>query len=71
MEAIESSINGLESEITRHKKAATAHTSEQIDHGGFSLRTYIDGLYNRGYRVRQYKFVKKSPRDQFAQKYVL
>ncbi|WYF09912.1 peptidase G2 autoproteolytic cleavage domain-containing protein [Bacillus velezensis] len=47
MEAIESSINGLESEITRHKKAATAHTSEQIDHGGFSLRTYIDGLYNR------------------------
>ncbi len=47
MEAIESSVNGLESEITRHKKAATAHTSEQIDHGGFSLRTYIDGLYNR------------------------
>lgn len=47
MEAIESSINGLDSEITRHKKAATAHTSEQIDHGGFSLRTYIDGLYNR------------------------
>ncbi|MCY9334127.1 peptidase G2 [Bacillus spizizenii] len=34
-------------DIESHKNAQTAHTSEQIDHGGFSLRSYIDGLYNR------------------------
>ncbi|RHJ03266.1 glycosyl hydrolase family 28-related protein, partial [Bacillus sonorensis] len=33
--------------LKSHKNAKTAHTSDQIDHGGFSLRTYIDGLYNR------------------------
>ena len=46
MEAIESSINGLESEITRHKKAATAHTSEQIDHGAFLYEPILT-IYNR------------------------
>lgn len=44
---IENGINDVNSNLDKHKKAQTAHTSEQISHGGFSLRTYIDGLYNR------------------------
>ncbi|MBI0440903.1 peptidase G2 [Bacillus amyloliquefaciens] len=43
----ENGINDVNSNLDKHKKAQTAHTSEQISHGGFSLRTYIDGLYNR------------------------
>ncbi|MED4787483.1 peptidase G2 autoproteolytic cleavage domain-containing protein [Bacillus atrophaeus] len=47
MEDIGSDMLNLSNDLLRHKTAETAHTSEQIDHGGFSLRTYIDGLYNR------------------------
>ncbi|QHZ47008.1 peptidase G2 autoproteolytic cleavage domain-containing protein [Bacillus sp. NSP9.1] len=47
MQSIESGLNDQEIKLQSHKKAKTAHTSDQIDHGGFSLRTYIDGLYNR------------------------
>ncbi|KAA6447594.1 peptidase G2 autoproteolytic cleavage domain-containing protein [Bacillus swezeyi] len=43
----EIAINDNIKALNSHKKATTAHKSEQIDHGGFSLRTYIDGLYNR------------------------
>ncbi|MEC0804110.1 right-handed parallel beta-helix repeat-containing protein [Bacillus atrophaeus] len=47
MEAIENGVNGLESEITRHKKAGTAHTSEQIDHDGFSVSNRLNDLLAR------------------------
>ncbi|MED2945293.1 peptidase G2 autoproteolytic cleavage domain-containing protein [Bacillus swezeyi] len=47
MQSIENGLNDQEIKLHSHKKAKTAHTSDQIDHGGFSLRTYIDGLYNR------------------------
>ncbi|MEA3602360.1 peptidase G2 autoproteolytic cleavage domain-containing protein [Bacillus subtilis] len=43
----ELAINENSSSLNSHKKAKTAHTSDQIDHGGFSLRTYIESLYNR------------------------
>ncbi|MFE6446102.1 glycosyl hydrolase family 28-related protein, partial [Bacillus velezensis] len=46
-ETVENGLNSLENEINSHKKSNKAHSSEQIDHGGFSLRSYIDGLYNR------------------------
>lgn len=38
---------GLSNGLSRHKIDEHAHTSDQIDHGGFSLRNYIDGLYTR------------------------
>ncbi|MCY7682007.1 MULTISPECIES: peptidase G2 autoproteolytic cleavage domain-containing protein [Bacillus amyloliquefaciens group] len=47
LDDIADDIKGSYTELAAHKNAKTAHTSEQIDHGGFSLRTYIDGLYNR------------------------
>ncbi|MED5050179.1 peptidase G2, partial [Bacillus siamensis] len=47
MEAIESSVNGIESEITRHKKAEAAHSSEQITHDGFSVSNRLDNLWAR------------------------
>lgn len=47
LDDIADDIKGSYNEITAHKNAKTAHTSDQIDHGGFSLRTYIDSLYNR------------------------
>lgn len=37
----------LSNGLSRHKTDEHAHTSDQIDHGGFSLRNYIDGLYTR------------------------
>ncbi|MDR4959578.1 peptidase G2 autoproteolytic cleavage domain-containing protein [Bacillus sonorensis] len=40
-------IREIDTKIIDHKKAKNAHTSDQISHGVFSLRTYIDGLYNR------------------------
>ncbi|MEK4631475.1 MULTISPECIES: peptidase G2 autoproteolytic cleavage domain-containing protein [Bacillus] len=47
LDDIADDIKGSYTELAAHKNAKTAHTSDQIDHGGFSLRTYIDGLYNR------------------------
>ncbi|MCY8386563.1 peptidase G2 [Bacillus inaquosorum] len=47
LDDIADDIKGSYSEIAAHKNAETAHTSDQIDHGGFSLRTYVDSLYNR------------------------
>ncbi|MHC8659117.1 peptidase G2 autoproteolytic cleavage domain-containing protein [Bacillus sp. Bwzl_19] len=43
----ENAINQNKSDLTKHKTERGAHTSDQIDHGGFSLRNYIDGLYTR------------------------
>ncbi|MEC5258479.1 peptidase G2 autoproteolytic cleavage domain-containing protein [Bacillus amyloliquefaciens] len=40
-------MNQNKSDLTKHKTERGAHTSDQIDHGGFSLRNYIDGLYTR------------------------
>ncbi|QPF46880.1 peptidase G2 autoproteolytic cleavage domain-containing protein [Bacillus subtilis] len=45
--ATEHEVNLLEDKLKYHEKSQTAHTSDQIDHGGFSLRTYIESLYNR------------------------
>ncbi|MGG1620530.1 glycosyl hydrolase family 28-related protein, partial [Bacillus subtilis] len=45
--ATEHEVNLLEGKLKYHEKSQTAHTSDQIDHGGFSLRTYIESLYNR------------------------
>ncbi|WP_375182818.1 hypothetical protein, partial [Marinobacter sp.] len=47
LDDIADDIKGSYAELAAHKNAKTAHTSDQIDHGGFSLRNYIDGLYNR------------------------
>ncbi|MEC3678141.1 peptidase G2 autoproteolytic cleavage domain-containing protein [Bacillus velezensis] len=47
LDDIADDIKGSYSEIAAHKNAETAHTSDQIDHGGFSLRTYVDNLYTR------------------------
>lgn len=43
----ENAINDVNSNLNKHKKAQTAHTSDQISHGGSSLRVYIGNLYNR------------------------
>ncbi|MEC3849310.1 glycosyl hydrolase family 28-related protein, partial [Bacillus velezensis] len=47
LEDIGNDMLDLSNGLSRHKTADHAHTSDQIDHSGFSLRTYIDGLYNR------------------------
>lgn len=47
LEDIGNDMLDLSNGLSRHKTAEHAHTSDQIDHSGFSLRTYIDGLYNR------------------------
>lgn len=46
-ETIEDGLNSLDDAIKTHKTSQTAHTSDQITHQGFSLRTYIESLYNR------------------------
>ncbi len=47
IEEIGTDMSDLSNSLADHRNAKTAHTSDQIDHGGFSLRNYIDGLYNR------------------------
>ncbi|MEC1507107.1 right-handed parallel beta-helix repeat-containing protein [Bacillus haynesii] len=44
---IESDIRDSNTALDTHKKAKTAHTSEQIDHGGFSVANRIKNLYAR------------------------
>ncbi|CAF1720203.1 hypothetical protein NRS6092_00360 [Bacillus subtilis] len=46
-ETIEDGLNSLDDAIKTHKTSQTAHTSDQITHQGFSLRTYVESLYNR------------------------
>ncbi|MCY8324247.1 peptidase G2 [Bacillus spizizenii] len=47
MNSIEKEINNLDGDLRNHKSDFQAHTSDQITHQGFSLRTYIESLYNR------------------------
>ncbi|MDM5323960.1 peptidase G2 autoproteolytic cleavage domain-containing protein [Bacillus subtilis] len=47
MNRIEKEINTLDGDLRNHKSDFQAHTSDQITHQGFSLRTYIESLYNR------------------------
>ncbi|MGG1040750.1 glycosyl hydrolase family 28-related protein, partial [Bacillus velezensis] len=47
LERIENGLNEIEDTVLFHKNAKIAHTSDQINHDGFSLRVYINGLYNR------------------------
>ncbi|WP_412094900.1 peptidase G2 autoproteolytic cleavage domain-containing protein [Bacillus atrophaeus] len=47
MERIGGDMLDLNNEFTRHKNEPTAHTSEQIDHGGFSMSSVIKNLSNR------------------------
>ncbi|MED4828130.1 peptidase G2 autoproteolytic cleavage domain-containing protein [Bacillus atrophaeus] len=47
LDDIADDIRGSYAEIKEHKNAKTAHTSDQIDHGGFSVSTVVESLKNR------------------------
>ncbi|MDE1453613.1 glycosyl hydrolase family 28-related protein [Bacillus paralicheniformis] len=47
MQSIENGLNDQENQLKAHKTAQTAHTSEQIDHGGYSVANRIKNLYSR------------------------
>ncbi|NUJ19740.1 peptidase G2, partial [Bacillus glycinifermentans] len=47
LEDIESDIKGVNTSLENHKRARTAHTSDQIDHGGFSVSTVLESLKTR------------------------
>ncbi|MFP3958354.1 hypothetical protein AAIL73_22555, partial [Bacillus paralicheniformis] len=40
-------IREVDTKINDHKKAKTAHTSKQIEHGGFTVSDRLDNLWAR------------------------
>ncbi|MFC8960569.1 peptidase G2 autoproteolytic cleavage domain-containing protein [Bacillus subtilis] len=47
MQSIENALNDHEYNLKSHRSSKTAHTSEQIDHGGFSVANRLKNLYSR------------------------
>ncbi|MDA1478271.1 peptidase G2 autoproteolytic cleavage domain-containing protein [Bacillus changyiensis] len=47
MQSIENTLNDQEYHLKSHELSKTAHTSEQVDHGGFSVSSVLEGLKNR------------------------
>ncbi|MFO6498558.1 peptidase G2 autoproteolytic cleavage domain-containing protein [Bacillus sp. z60-11] len=47
MQSIENALNEHEYNLKNHRSSKTAHTSEQIDHGGFSVANRLKNLYSR------------------------
>ncbi|MEC1052825.1 hypothetical protein P9B31_22715, partial [Bacillus paralicheniformis] len=47
MQTIENALNDYDYNLKRHESSRAAHTSEQIDHGGFTVGNRLKNLSAR------------------------